>query len=71
MFDKKPGEISDVGNVEKKEVNETDGGEYHECESEDVAEVEIADQRVGILSRLWPASSRFFSALGLQRCTIM
>lgn len=75
MFDKKPGEISDVGTENKgddqasgedgtkEDANEDDSEEFHEAAAE--------APRMGWLYNLWPTGGRFFSAVGLQKCTIL
>ncbi|OVA17744.1 Peptidyl-prolyl cis-trans isomerase [Macleaya cordata] len=78
LFDKKPGEIADVGtdtgNDEKAEnENHKSGDEAAdsvEDEAEDVNEAAPPPPR-GLFSRIWPVGSRLFSALGLQRCSIL
>lgn len=72
LFDKKPGEIADAGTEDKeneneKKVEETNSEEeFHEAEPE--AE---APPRRGLLSRLWPTGSRLFTAIGIDRCSIL
>lgn len=78
LFDKKPGEISEVGIENQSEdqaagkienddsEQESDGDEaqeFHEAAAE-------APQK-GWFYRFWPTSGRLFSALGLDRCTIL
>ncbi|KAM7263338.1 hypothetical protein ACFE04_001021 [Oxalis oulophora] len=79
LFDKKPGEISEVG-IENKgddltsdneKINsvkkDSDGDESEESFGSAADE---APER-GWLYRLWPTGGRIFSALGLQRCEIL
>lgn len=72
LFDKKPGEIAEAGTEEKGDQN--GGEEQKNAEKEDSDEaheaVDGAPQR-GWFSLFWPTGSRIFSALGLQRCTIL
>ncbi|XP_058109380.1 peptidyl-prolyl cis-trans isomerase PASTICCINO1 [Magnolia sinica] len=73
LFDKKPGEIADVGHDSMVEPNpET---ENHEAEEVDQNENEPERVReaapMGLFARLWPTGRRFFTALGLERCSIL
>lgn len=75
LFDKKPGEISDVGekedhntgenqnNVDKDDSDTDSSDESHEAAAD-------AGQR-GWFSMFWPTGRRLFSGLGLQRCSIL
>ena len=79
LFDKKPGEIAEARaedkecqttnkpqeDGERKDSDETNSVESHEAEPDQDA------PRMGWFSLFWPASNRLFSALGLQRCTIL
>ncbi|KAK9158926.1 hypothetical protein Scep_005500 [Stephania cephalantha] len=79
LFDKKPGEIADVGahpiDDNKAQVEPKPDEHEHDNqkdprldEDEDVHEAE--PPRRGLLSRLWPFSSSFFM-VGQPRCTIL
>ncbi|XAR68883.1 Peptidylprolyl isomerase [Bertholletia excelsa] len=77
LFDKKPGEISEVVSDEKMEGQISE--ENHEKgdqddlggnEEERNHEAEAASPR-SFLSRLWPTGKRLFRALGIERCTIL
>lgn len=79
LFDKKPGEIADVGtqDTEERGTSENQNQRKDDQEDSDGIEEEALLQnaanapRVGLFSRLWPTGKRLFSALGLQRCTIL
>ncbi|KAJ4704555.1 Peptidylprolyl isomerase [Melia azedarach] len=77
LFDKKPGEISEVGNESKTEQaaveNEEDDGKQGSDgdESQEFHEAAADARGRGWFYRFWPTSGRLFSALGLQRCTIL
>ncbi|KAJ0027515.1 hypothetical protein Pint_35291 [Pistacia integerrima] len=78
LFDKNPGEIADAG-TENDDEDEAAG----ENEKDDSKEDSDGDEtrefpepaaeapRMGWFYRFWPTSGRLFSALGLQRCTIL
>ncbi|VAH17017.1 unnamed protein product [Triticum turgidum subsp. durum] len=81
LFDKKPGEISEVG-VESKNGGDTAGsGEAVTSRDRDgsgksslpSAESDHAfdEERPGLIGRIWPSARRIFSSLGLNRCTIL
>ncbi|XP_052148165.1 peptidyl-prolyl cis-trans isomerase PASTICCINO1 isoform X2 [Oryza glaberrima] len=83
LFDKKPGEISEVG-VGEPEGNKTDttgSGEAASTADRDTDAKEaipradsglaFEEERPGLLARIWPSASRIFSSLGLNRCTIL
>jgi len=82
LFDKKPGEISEVG-VESEGGKDAGGARgSDEATSADrgantmdspTREPEYAfeEERPGLLGRLWPSARRIFSSLGLNRCTIL
>ncbi|OEL36350.1 Peptidyl-prolyl cis-trans isomerase PASTICCINO1 [Dichanthelium oligosanthes] len=82
LFDKKPGEISEVGveSVGGKDAGDTkSSGEATSADRDadakgsQSAESEYAfeEERPGLLGRLWPSGRRIFSSLGLNRCTIL
>lgn len=80
LFDKKPGEISEVGDDSGKEKNqEESSGQGEEASAnEGTISRETADrdeyvlpEKMGLFSRIWPAGRRIFSALGLNRCSIL
>ncbi|XP_078427970.1 FKBP-type peptidyl-prolyl cis-trans isomerase family protein [Wolffia australiana] len=56
LFDKKPGEISQVGEDPPDNVPDLTP--------------EPAAQRPGLLSRFWPLGRRFFAAVGADKCVI-
>uniref|UniRef100_A0A0E0D114 peptidylprolyl isomerase n=1 Tax=Oryza meridionalis TaxID=40149 RepID=A0A0E0D114_9ORYZ len=83
LFDKKPGEISEVG-VGEPEGNKTDttgSGEAastadREADAKEAipradSELAFEEERPGLLARIWPSASRIFTSLGLKRCTIL
>uniref|UniRef100_A0A2N9HPV3 peptidylprolyl isomerase n=1 Tax=Fagus sylvatica TaxID=28930 RepID=A0A2N9HPV3_FAGSY len=76
LFDKKPGEISVVGaedrdhdtgenqnNFDKEDSDANNSDESHEAAAD--------ARRMGWFSLFWPTGGRLFSALGLQRCSIL
>ncbi|KAG6523945.1 hypothetical protein ZIOFF_013833 [Zingiber officinale] len=77
LFDKKPGEISEVGNDVKdgstpddskpetqNTMLEKETGDKDHIDG-DAAESIYEPDRIGLLGRLWPSGSRIFAALGL------
>ena len=78
LFDKKPGEIAEV-QVEDRAGDEiTDENQKNSVESssegdepQDFHEAAAGEPRIGWFYNLWPTGRRLFSALGLQRCTIL
>ncbi|XP_047330537.1 peptidyl-prolyl cis-trans isomerase PASTICCINO1 [Impatiens glandulifera] len=78
LFDKKPGEIAEVGHVEKeeevvgggeeedKDINDSD----KDFEEEAPIDAAGAYPRASFLSQLWPAGRRLIRALS-QRCSIL
>ncbi|KAF8728781.1 hypothetical protein HU200_018059 [Digitaria exilis] len=82
LFDKKPGEISEVG-VEseggKDSVDDKGSGEGTNADRDadtkgspsGDSEYAFEEERPGLLGRLWPSGRRIFSSLGLNRCTIL
>ncbi|KAK4601126.1 hypothetical protein RGQ29_010629 [Quercus rubra] len=77
LFDKKPGEIAVAGS-EDKEDNDTgenpnnfDKEDSDADNSEESREAEADADQMGWFSRIWPTGGRLFSALGLQRCSIL
>ncbi|CAN6282877.1 unnamed protein product [Urochloa humidicola] len=83
LFDKNPGEISEVGAAESK--GEKDSGDTKgsgEATSADrdadtkgspsgESEYAFEEERPGLLGRVFPSARRIFSSLGLNRCTIL
>ncbi|KAL7248425.1 hypothetical protein ACSBR2_003201 [Camellia fascicularis] len=78
LFDKKPGEISEVGTIDREEDQVS--GESHEKGDQDARDGDNEEQhhepaapppRVSFMSQLWPTGRRLFRALGLERCTIL
>lgn len=75
LFDKKPGEISDVGEKEDHNTGENQNNvdkDDSDTESSDESHEAAADAgRRGWFSMFWPNGRRLFSGLGLQRCSIL
>ncbi|KAK3151705.1 hypothetical protein QOZ80_3AG0249440 [Eleusine coracana subsp. coracana] len=82
LFDKKPGEISEVGveSEEGKNVDDTNGSGAITSADMDVGAKDslrgetkhaFEEERPGLLGRLWPSGRRIFSSLGMNRCTIL
>ncbi|XP_037497494.1 peptidyl-prolyl cis-trans isomerase PASTICCINO1 isoform X2 [Jatropha curcas] len=77
LFDKKPGEIADVGteDTEERSVSENQSKEDQEDSDRIEEEALLRDAanapRVGWFSNLWPTGRRIFSNVGFQRCTIL
>uniref|UniRef100_A0ACD5XG21 Uncharacterized protein n=1 Tax=Avena sativa TaxID=4498 RepID=A0ACD5XG21_AVESA len=83
LFDKKPGEISEVGaesegakNAGDKAVSgeavtstDRDGSEKPSPRAE--PDYAFEEERPGLIGRIWPSARRIFSSLGLNRCTIL
>lgn len=82
LFDKKPGEISEVG-VESEggkdaggakgsdEATIADRGANTMDSPNSESEYAFEEERPGLLGRLWPSARRIFSSLGMNRCTIL
>jgi len=82
LFDKKPGEISEVG-AESEGGRDSDNakgsGEATSAERDAdtmgsrsrESEYAFEEERPGLLGRVWPSARRIFSSLGLNRCTIL
>ncbi|KAG0466466.1 hypothetical protein HPP92_018046 [Vanilla planifolia] len=68
LFDKKPGEISEIGTIPADEPNIHDQ-EPAETQAKDDSHVET--EGLGLFARLWPSGRRIFAALGLNRCSIL
>ncbi|KAF3970197.1 hypothetical protein ACB098_01G129500 [Castanea mollissima] len=77
LFDKKPGEIAIAGSEEREDndtgenPNNFDKEDSDENNSEESREAEAEADQMGWFSRIWPTGGRLFSALGLQRCSIL
>lgn len=80
LFDKKPGEISEVGmesKVEEDPDNENQNDEAADIDNgpthldEDEAPRMREAEQIGFFARLWPSGRRFLAGLGLNRCTIL
>lgn len=75
LFDKKPGDIAEAGVDDRgdKRLGENQKNEDKEDSDGDkeFQEAEDAPPPMGFLSHLWPTSRRFFTALGLDRCSIL
>lgn len=82
LFDKKPGEISEVGHdsIEPKSEEEKHNSENTNSDADEPDKVtnqkneaeEASDTApMGLFARLWPSGRRFLTALGLQKCSIL
>ena len=78
IFDKKHGEnyvvgIENQGEYQAACKNENDGSEQESDgdEAQEFHEAAAEAPRKGWFYRFWPTSGRLFSALGLDRCTIL
>ncbi|XP_072997511.1 peptidyl-prolyl cis-trans isomerase PASTICCINO1 [Typha latifolia] len=82
LFDKKPGEIAEVGADPRDEKNPHEGeGRVEEANIDGKATVKpspdmgatfaFEGEKVGIFGRIWPSGRRFLSSLGLNRCSIL
>lgn len=76
LFDKKPGEISDVGTDEREEEPASENPKTRDQEQSDEDEEETKDAsnagpRTSLFSLFWPAGRRIVTALGLDRCSIL
>jgi len=80
LFDKKPGEISEVGTETGEggegpdEQSQNSGSANRERGTKQLDRKETLDyevEEVGLLGRIWPTGRRIFTALGLNRCTIL
>ncbi|CAL4922825.1 unnamed protein product [Urochloa decumbens] len=83
LFDKNPGEISEVGAAESEGGKDSgDMKSSGEATSSDrdadtkggpsgESEYAFEEERPGLLGRVWPSARRIFSSLGLNRCTIL
>ncbi|XP_034693659.1 peptidyl-prolyl cis-trans isomerase PASTICCINO1 [Vitis riparia] len=75
LFDKKPGDIAEAGVDDRgdKRLGENQKNEDKEDSDGDkeFQEAEDAPPPMGFLSHLWPTGRRFFTALGLDRCSIL
>ncbi|KAF0911958.1 hypothetical protein E2562_012770 [Oryza meyeriana var. granulata] len=84
LFDKKPGEISEVGVEPEGNKNTSDAtasGVAASSADRDMmdakaipradSDLAFEEERPGLLARIWPSARRIFSSLGLNRCTIL
>ncbi|KAE8696546.1 Peptidyl-prolyl cis-trans isomerase PASTICCINO1 [Hibiscus syriacus] len=78
LFDKKPGEISEVQIEERAAVDEISGenqknseGSSSEWDESPDFPAAVAAPPVGWFYNLWPTGGRLFSALGFQICTVL
>eukprot|EP00268_Persea_americana_P025742 TRINITY_DN2509_c0_g1_i1.p1 TRINITY_DN2509_c0_g1~~TRINITY_DN2509_c0_g1_i1.p1 ORF type:complete len:628 (-),score=137.29 TRINITY_DN2509_c0_g1_i1:676-2559(-) len=82
LFDKKPGEISEVGidSIEPKSEEEKHNSEKANSDADEPekvanhkieAEINSDTAPMGLFARLWPSGKRFIRALGLQKCSIL
>ncbi|KAJ9190123.1 hypothetical protein P3X46_001353 [Hevea brasiliensis] len=78
LFDKKPGEIAEVGTHTEESSTSENQRKDDQVDSDGIEEEALLQgagavnaPRVGWFSHLWPTGRRLFSALGFQRCTIL
>ncbi|WCJ19171.1 FKBP-type peptidyl-prolyl cis-trans isomerase family protein [Euphorbia peplus] len=84
LFDKNPGEISEVGTIETEErsagentsENQKKDDDENSSDSDGIEKEALLEDtgnadRGGWFSRFWPSGRRVFSALGLRRCSIL
>lgn len=84
MFDKKPGDISEVGNDLKDEKIPDDAGmlghETSTSEKESKKNIDLDEdetttihepERVRRIGSLWSSGKRILAALGLNRCSVL
>lgn len=77
LFDKKPGEISEVGDKDPQEEEgpstslDTYDREALNDDKEHLLEATAPPPTTSLWSRLWPRGRKLFSTLGLDRCTIL
>ncbi|XP_058214897.1 peptidyl-prolyl cis-trans isomerase PASTICCINO1 [Rhododendron vialii] len=78
LFDKRPGEIAEVGAIDKEEDEVS--GENHESgdskdldgdNEEDHVAADAPPPRRSFFSHLWPTGRRVFRAIGVERCSIL
>lgn len=74
LFDKKPGEISEVG-IKEQDENMGDSNENNEEDdlvgNEENIHQATAPTQMGFASQLFPKVRRLFTSFGLNRCTIL
>lgn len=79
LFDKKPGEISEVGTESGEDLDgepanrgsissEKDQGESPGSETEKIGLLGRKEDEARMFSRFWPSSKRIYTALGLDKC---
>lgn len=86
LFDRKPGEIAEVGgDVKDDKIPDKAENEIENSGSEkDISKTDLdggvtdsehepepEPERIGFLGRLWPSGRRIIAALGLNRCSIL
>ncbi|KAL3536457.1 hypothetical protein ACH5RR_004918 [Cinchona calisaya] len=80
LFDKNPGEISEAGVNDTEEIaienHDNDDhddlvGNERDIHQDDAAAATAAPTRVSFMSEMLPKARRLFTALGLNRCTIL
>ncbi|KAL8517427.1 hypothetical protein ACS0TY_015605 [Phlomoides rotata] len=72
LFDKKPGEIAEAGDLDLPEnvPNESHDADDQDDEKEHLLEA-TAPAPSSIWSKIWPSGKRLITTLGLDRCTIL
>lgn len=75
LFDKKPGVIAEAGDIGTQQISgempEIDIRDGLDGDREHLLQANAPPPRANLWSRLWPTSRRLFTALGLDRCTIL
>ncbi|KAF7144188.1 hypothetical protein RHSIM_Rhsim05G0200700 [Rhododendron simsii] len=78
LFDKRPGEISEVGAIDKEEDEvlgeNRESGDSKDLDGDNEEDHVAADApppRRGFFSHLWPTGRRIFRAIGVERCSIL
>ncbi|KAI8556769.1 hypothetical protein RHMOL_Rhmol05G0281100 [Rhododendron molle] len=78
LFDKRPGEIAEVGAIDKEEdeiLGENreigDSKDLDSDNEEDHVAADAPPPRKSFFSHLWPTGRRIFRAIGVERCSIL
>lgn len=78
LFDKRPGEIAEVGAIDKEEDEvlgeNRESGDSKDLDGDNEEDHVAADApppRKSFFSHLWPAGRRIFRAIGVERCSIL
>lgn len=78
LFDKRPGEIAEVGAIDKEEDEvlgeNRESGDSKDLDGDNEEDHVAADApppRKSFFSHLWPTGRRIFRAIGVERCSIL